>query len=259
VITFSILGGGNLGVNLTYALSSKGYRFKYVYKKSKFKIYSSNIEKSLKKIVLNSDVFFLSVQESRIEDLVKEIENVGNLSEKIFFHTSNSLTSDELIPLKEKGALVASFSPLQTFSSFYNDEDIFKSVCFLFEGDGEALKTAKKISSDLGAHCMEVEKSLKIYFHIGAVASSNFLNSLMRFADIQIKKGGGNDYKILLPLVRQTLNNIEKNGLEMSLTGPADRKENEIILKHMELLSGEDKKLYEILTNLLSSNGGYFS
>jgi len=252
VINFSVLGGGNLGVNLAYSLSLKDYNFKYIYKKSKFEIYSSNIEKSLKKIILGSDVLFISVQESKIKDLVEKIETIGGLSGKIFFHTSNSLTSDELTPLKIKGALIASFSPLQTFPDFYKNKDIFNKIYFLFEGDKKAFEMAEKISSDLGAFCLKVEKNLKTYFHIGAVASSNFFNSLLRFADIQIKKGGGSDYRILLPLIRQTLNNIEKNGLKISLTGPASRKESEIISKHIELLNGDNKQLYKLLTNLLS-------
>ena len=120
--TFSVIGAGNLGSNLIFALRGSQYSFKYIYNRSKYPLFSSHIEASLEKVISGSDVIFISVQESGISEAVNEIGSMKNLSGKIFFHTSNSLTSDELIPLRDKGGIVASFSPLQTFPEFTKDD-----------------------------------------------------------------------------------------------------------------------------------------
>ncbi len=257
MISFSVIGAGNLGANLIYSLQKSGDQLISIYKKSKYPQFKEKVENDLEKVISLSNVVFISVQESRIDDIVSEIASLHNLSGKIFFHTSNALTSDEMLLLKEKGGLIASFSPLQTFPDFKGDPDVFNGVYFLSEGDGVALKTADKIAGELNAFNLVVDKSTKVFFHIGAVISSNFLNSLMKFSDIQVKKGGDFNYKILLPLIKQTLRNIENIGLDKALTGPVKRGESEIVKKHLEMLDGKEKDLYELLNGLIPVRSEY--
>jgi len=252
VTSFSIIGAGNLGTTLAHSLSEKGYHFKYTYNKSKYPVFNPKREKNLEKIVAGSDIIFISVQESGIKKVVDELVTQKDLSGKIFLHTANSLTSEELAPLKCKGGHTGSFSPLQTFSGFTGEVEVFNGVCFLSEGDQEAMAAAEGLAEALNAFNLRVDRSTKAFFHIGAVISSNFLNSLLRFADRQIKKGGDSDYRVLLPLVRQTLKNIEEQGLKDSLTGPASRGESGIIEAHLKLLKGREKELYILLNGLLS-------
>lgn len=252
MISYSVIGAGNLGASLIHSLPEKGYKLKYIYKKSKYSQFDRKIGNDLKRIVSVSDVIFISVQESGIKDVVSEIATLENITDKMFFHTSNSLTSDEMEPLKKQGGIVASFSPLQTFPDFIENIDLFKGVYFLSEGDPEALETADKIAEDLKANILKVDQKTKMFFHIGAVISSNFLNSLIRFSDNQIKKGGDYNYKILLPLMKQTLKNIENKGLEEALTGPVSRGESEIVSRHLDKLKGKEKELYKLLNGLIS-------
>lgn len=250
--SFSIIGAGNLGANLAHSLRNRGYTFNYIYKKSKYPDFNPMKENDLEKIVSGSDIIFISVQESRIGAVVKELTSVKDLSGKIFLHTANSLTSEELHPLKQKGGHTGSFSPLQTFSRFSAEVDIFKGVYFLCEGDRSAMEAAESMAEALNSLTVKVDRPTKAFFHIGAVISSNFLNSLLRFADLQVKKGGGCDYRVLLPLVRRTLKNIEEQGLEKSLTGPVSRGESGVIETHLTLLEGKEKELYALLNGLLS-------
>ncbi len=252
MISYSVIGAGNLGANLIHALPEKEYELKYVYKRSMYPRFVKKVENDLEKIVSESEVIFISVQESNIKDVVSEISFLENISNKIFYHTSNSLTSGEMEILREGGGMVASFSPLQTFPDFKENVDLFKGVYFLSEGDSGALKVADKIAGDISAFNLRVDKKTKVYFHIGAVISSNFLNSLIRFSDLQIKKGGDFNYEILLPLVKQTLKNIEREGIDKALTGPASRGESEIIKKHLEHLDGKEKELYKLLNKFIS-------
>ena len=252
MIFYSVVGAGNLGASLIHALPGNCYELKYIYKKSKYPQFDWKIENDLEKIVSLSDVIFISVQESGIKDVVSEISTLEDITDKIFFHSSNSLTSDVLEPLRERGGIVASFSPLQTFPGFEENIDLFKGVNFIYEGDPEAVETAEKIAGDLNAYILKVDRKTKMFFHIGAVISSNFLNSLIRFSDLQIKKGGDYNYKILLPLVKQTLKNIESKGIDAALTGPVSRGESEIVSRHLDMLEGKEKELYKLLNEFIS-------
>jgi predicted short-subunit dehydrogenase-like oxidoreductase (DUF2520 family) len=162
-----------------------------------------------------------------------------------------------LASLQEKGARVASFSPLQTFPvySAKTREDVFNGIYFLVEGDQRAVNLARQVAADLGAYVLAVDKSEKIYFHIAGAASCNFLIAVLRLAESQLKKVGTHDIKILLPLIKQTLKNVESRGLEASLTGPVNRKEMGIVKKHLEVLekNPDEAALYKALSEFLSS------
>ncbi len=254
--TFSIIGAGNLGANLATALGTREYRLKHIYKKSKFDHFADYVNNDIEQVVKESDIIFISTQESKIRETADFVARHSKPAGKFFFHTSNSLASDELHSLKEKGGLTASFSPLQTFPGFAPGEndllEIFKGIYFLVEGDSLALKVADEISSLLGAFTIQVEKEDKVHIHTAAVASANFLIALMRFARQQLEKCQG-DYKIniMLPLVKQTLHNIEKKGLDAALSGPARRREKQVLQKHLSLLDEKETIFYNTLTEYL--------
>ncbi len=262
-----MVGAGNLGSHLAYALKAKGYPPPAIYKKAKYPGFENHIEADIQKLIKDSQVVFICTQESRIDEAVTDIAAHTNPAGKIFFHTSNSLTSDRLLPLKEKGALVASFSPLQTFPPFSGPSasaaGVFRGIYFLTEGDPEATETAAALCNDLGARLLKVEKETKMYFHIAAVCACNFLVSLLQLSQNQlhkVKQPDKNlappDINMLMPLIRQTLDNIETRGLAASLTGPAKRRETGIIDKHLALLEGDEKELYQKLTQFLFSSAG---
>jgi predicted short-subunit dehydrogenase-like oxidoreductase (DUF2520 family) len=270
-LKFSIIGAGNLGTRLIHALlaapaeggdgdNERRYELKHLYKKSKYDYYSSSIVNDIEPVIQEADIIFICTQESKIQAAVEEAAAASNPNGKIFFHTSNCLTSDELLPLKLKGAHIASFSPLQTFPAIEPGKEIelnpFKGIYFLAEGDNEALQAAREIAGDLGSKMLIVNKDKKIYYHIAAVCASNFLIAILKLAERQLHKAGepaqpAPGIEILFPLIRQTLENVASRGVDESLTGPFKRKEKAIIRKHLEELEADEAALYIALTGFL--------
>ena len=264
---FSILGAGNLGTYLAHALVDSGFALTGIYKKSKFNQFPQHVTNDAVAMTAQSDFIVIAAQESKIEEAAKMMAETTNPKGKIFFHTCNGMTSQQLKSLKDEGAFTASFSPLQTFPAFpvsgagksgkSDISGVFDDVCFLAEGDPEALVLAKEIAAALNAVVRYVESEKKIFYHIAGVAASNFLISILKLAERQLNNakmpGETVSIKDLLPLVRQTLNNVEARGVEASLTGPFKRKEMGIIAKHLEKLDNpDDKVLYNALTHYLS-------
>ncbi|MFC2155162.1 Rossmann-like and DUF2520 domain-containing protein [Acidobacteriota bacterium] len=254
---FSLIGAGKVGANLIYSLVKKGYDFRYTYKKTKYENFAHRLSEDIGLIVQESDFIFIATRESQIAEAADIIARQADPAGKFFFHTSNSLTSDQLRPIKEKGGFTASFSSLQTFVDFCPEIDLFKGIYFLTEGDDRALQAAKEIADKLEAHILVVDKEEKNYLHIAAVSSSNFLISILKFAESQLKKcdrpGRDRDYdiRIMLPLIKQTLKNVEKKGVYASLSGPLKRKEFDILEKHLSLLTQDEAAFYRTLTGYL--------
>ncbi len=248
---FSIIGAGNLGVNLIYYLNnSDKYNLKYVYKKSKYDLFEDKLCDNIEGLIDESDIIFISTQESGIKDVVKEIvKTKKRINNKYVFHTSNSLGSDELMELKNNGFFIGAFSPVQTFSTFYKVNP-FNGVFFLYEGDKEGENLSKSIANELNAEVKFVGKEEKLFYHIAAIGSSNFVISVLKFAR---RVYGKEDYeRIFFPLLKKTIDNILEKGIDESLTGPAKRGEKELIQRHKELLKDIDREIYDLLTKNLT-------
>lgn len=252
---FSVIGAGRVGLNLSQALQKKGFQLQYIFKKALNNKYPAHITKDISKLVQDSDFIFICVQESKIGPLAELVSTETAPLGKIFFHTANSLTSDELLPLRLAGAAVASFSPLQTFIRFQEDEELFSGVTFLLEGDEAAVRLAGRIAVQLKARTLAVPKQDKVYFHMAAIAAANFLIANLKFAERQLDRTTAKPgLDILFPLVEQTFHNIKKYGWRKSLSGPLKRGETGLLKKHESLLSGSEKKIYRLLLQYLQEN-----
>jgi predicted short-subunit dehydrogenase-like oxidoreductase (DUF2520 family) len=103
-----------------------------------------------------------------------------------------------------------------------------------FEGAGaavagstpEALAVATDLAERLGMTPFEIDDEGRAAYHAAASVASNFLVTLQEAAEA-IAAGAGLDRgdarELLMPLVRQTLENVAELGPEAALTGPVAR------------------------------------
>lgn len=252
-LNIAIIGFGNLGSHLYHALKNSG------------KVNITGIVKTGRNrippaAVNNTDVIFITTQDTKIRTAVKSLAKF-KLKGKYIYHTSGSLTSDELKPLAVKGAITGSFHPVQTFEAqAKKDNDRFRNIYIAIEGDAKAVKRAKEISGMLGAKSIIIPKEEKALHHICCVIASNFTATLMRLIEKtgermkstrkQIQKNGFNKaefFSIYKPLAVQTLENIASRGAVKSLTGPIERNDLETIKKHLNSISYELLPIYILL------------
>lgn len=242
-----IIGFGKLGSNLYYALKGKkGIRLTAA-KSSREKLRADEIN--------TADVIFICTRDSQIPAAVKQIASSGTaLKKKIIFHTSGSLTSDELKILSAKGAHTGSFHPVQTFEKrVRNDAGRFNEIYIALEASPAAKKAGTAIGRLLGAKAFTIKLENKVYHHICCVIASNFLTALNRQIEkIISKKIRINGFKnlsffnIYMPLAMQSLKNIAKHGTIESLTGPFERNDLVTIEKHLNALSKGSKDVLSV-------------
>lgn len=198
------------------------------------------------------ELIFITVSDDAIEEVARRLSKLnGDFNARTFVHCSGILSADSLEPLKSKGATVASFHPLQTFTSHTQPDD-FKDINFTMQGDEEAFPVLKELAQRLGAEAFEVTKEQKFHLHASATMASNYLTTLLDASVETGSRGGLTDDQVrkgLLPLIRTTLKNNEIHSSAEALTGPIKRGDIDTIEKHLTLLDDnpELRDLYCVL------------
>lgn len=240
----SIIGVGRLGGALALALSRKGYSIEnLVARKSETaeKI-AENIEPKPQILaseetrrLAGAEIIFITTQDSEIESVAAGL--AGSLPDKPFvFHTSGSLSSQVLRRLSEAGFKVGSIHPLVSVSDSFFGAEKFKDVFFCLEGETEAVAVGEKIVRDLQGKPFAVETKFKTLYHASAVTASGHVTALISLAVEMLAACGltlEEAQEILLPLVKSTIENLEKQTPSQALTGTFARADTETMKKHI--------------------------
>jgi len=165
-------------------------------------------------------------------------------------HTSGGSSIKALKTNGNKGV----FYPLQTFSKEQNID--FKSIPICLETENkEDLILLKKLANIISNNVFMIDSEQRKYLHIAAVFTNNFVNHLYKMGfDICIENNIS--YEALYPLIQETAQKIMHTKPDNIQTGPALRNDKIIIEKHLNLLSGEKNKIYQLLTESIQATYG---
>jgi predicted short-subunit dehydrogenase-like oxidoreductase (DUF2520 family) len=168
------------------------------------------------------------------------------------FHTSGSISSEILINLQDKGCKTASFHPLVSISDSILGAERFADAYFCLEGDDEAVTVGKTIVTDLRGKAFSIETKHKPLYHASAVTACGHFVALFSVAIEMLKDCGLNvetSQKILLPLVKSTVENLQTQTPAQALTGTFARTDTETLQKHLDSLK-TNRELLEIYSIL---------
>lgn len=256
----TIIGTGSLGGVLSQACSDAGFSIQSIYNRSQPGLDKVEARKKAKysgkfptdKSALG-EVTFITVPDRTIKEVADQLAGLSDdFSNHFFVHCSGTKSSGELDSLKAKGAKVASFHPLQTFSASSGPNDL-KNIYFDVEGDAEAVSFLKGLAKWWQSETVEITPEAKPYFHASAVVASNYLVALLAAAsDIAALGGMGKSAarKALIPLVQKTLkNSAEAEELPAVLSGPIARGDASTVAEHIALLKKAPhlQRLYKVM------------
>lgn len=255
----TIIGVGGLGSSLAKALSAAGIPVKSLYNRTADKARKLAVDLNIN--VSGSfpsddhelgDLIFITVADGAIQDVANRLaDTTDDLSKKTIVHCSGNESAIILADLKSKGGSIASFHPLQTFTTQSEPSD-FEDIYFSLQGDKSAFPQLKQLAKQIGANTLEVTENQKSHLHVAAVLASNYLNTLLEAA---VETASAGDLapekakKALMPLVKRTLRNIEAQSFEEALSGPIKRGDIQTIGNHLDLLKNQPELLllYRIL------------
>jgi predicted short-subunit dehydrogenase-like oxidoreductase (DUF2520 family) len=243
----AIIGAGKLGTHLGYALSQKGHRIAAISDKSlsaaqesqRFIGQGEYVDDN-RSAARNGQWIILTLPEDVVESVVEELtDSEIEWKEKFVFHCSGLLTTEYLMPLEKRGALVASIHPVQSFPQKKPNLKSFEGIYFGLEGNRDALELAIKIVRQLGGQHFILEAQNKPLYHAACSMASNFLATLLDTAKELLSKASLDDSiasQVLMPLVQGTLQNVKKFDASTALTGPIVRGDEESIARHIQAL-----------------------
>jgi len=247
MIDIAIIGAGRLGTTLGRALAAKGHKITALTCRRKASAEESRAIIGQGRALTDNAaaarmarVIFLSLPDEVITGVVSRLaRNRVDWPGKTVFHTSGLLPAQVLEPLRERGASVASFHPVQSFPRKTTRPGHFRGISFGLEGDRNALALAGAFVRRLGGHALIIPEGTKPFYHAAFSFASNFLVVLLDAATRLLEEAQIPEDKaarMLLPLVQGTLHNVKEFDTTAALTGPLVRGDVASVRAHLEAL-----------------------
>lgn len=196
--------------------------------------------------LMPADVFMLAVPDAALAETAERLSRSHVLDERTtVFHCSGAQSSALLAPCAEQGAHIASVHPLLSFADPIQVVRDFRCHCSI-EGDAAAVSMLSVAFAQIGAQIVQIPTEAKLRYHASAVIASNYLVTLMEQA-LQAIEGAGltreQGRELLLPLMHQTLGNLDRLEPRDALTGPAARGDWALVEAQQNTLDAIDPRL----------------
>lgn len=248
----TIIGSGNVATILSKVFVNKGFSINQVFSKSKI-----NAEILIKKLASNqqikatdniaeiddiSDIYIVCVK----DDAIATVVNQFLFKDKLIVHTSGSVDITVFNGFNQFGV----FYPLQTFSKDKNTD--FANVPFCIEGNtNQTTQLLIDLATSISNKVYEINSEQRKTLHLAAVFACNFTNYMYSIAE-EITTKNNINFEVLKPLIQETAKKIEFQLPKEAQTGPAKRKDQQTIAKHLAMLENNpNKELYQLITELI--------
>lgn len=234
----SIVGFGKVGKVLYHYFSQKGVQIEQVFVRE-----ITELQKVHPVIPFSDDIFILKavdlilicVQDDHIPDIIQKIPKTQALA-----YTSGSV---ELTAFEEN---VGVFYPLQSFAHL--PDDAIPHIPILLEAKNPRFyKQLEEFALRFFNTCHSMSSDDRKQMHIAAVIANNFTNHLVHLAQRHCEENDI-DFNLLKPLLLETSKKWMTHPAFDLQTGPAKRGDHKTIEQQQEMLSLEQKDLYDVLT-----------
>jgi len=244
-----IIGAGNVASHLAKALHAAQLQIVQVWSyhhKNAVELANQVDAKAIEKLAeldLQADVCLIAVKDDAISEIANELAGFKGL----IAHTSGAANLNVFAAGFENYGV---FYPLQTFSK--SKKINFSNIPICLEANSDvALQLLKSLGHKLSNTVKEVDSEKRKVLHLAAVFACNFTNHLYALAE-EILAANAIDFDIIRPLISETASKVQEAlPLEVQ-TGPAVRRDEVTLSKHIELLQ-KQPQLLEIYKTLSES------
>lgn len=251
----SIIGAGRVGTALAFSLRNAGFAI--------FGVASRRLDEAAKlahavgcprftedpcEVVHDAKIVFITTPDREIAGVCEKIAPYIRKG-TLLIHTSGALSSKTLDPAKISGAVCLSMHPCQSFSDISTAPQRLTGCYFSLEGDEQAVKKGKRLAKRMNCRSFTLRSSEKMIYHIACSVASNYVVVLIEKALSAFEKIGVNSdkaLKIIMPLLKGTVSNMEIFGVEDALTGPIERGDVATIEEEMGIIRSQIPELTSI-------------
>ncbi len=237
-----IVGAGRLGSALAIALRSAGYRVAAISSRSAESaarlaglLPGARSYATAQAVADAADLVFLTVPDGCIEAAAAAVHW---RAEQFVVHCSGAGSPDLLSAAAAAGGHIGVFHPLQTFPDYDAAGRLAGSYVGV-QGEDATACVLVEAAHALRMHPIRLQRGQEALYHAGAVMVCNYLVTLASLAtDLWEPLGLGRQdaLRALLPLIRGTVDNLERYGLPDAVTGPIARGDARTVARHLEAL-----------------------
>jgi predicted short-subunit dehydrogenase-like oxidoreductase (DUF2520 family) len=268
--TIAIIGPGRAGSALGRALHAAGYAIVAIGGRNPENV--RNLAEELGARACQSpattfdlaDLTILAVPDDVILPLAAQmVESLCSSAGKAAVHLSGAQDRSALRPLAEQGSLrTGVFHPLQTFRRGPEAVANVAGTYFGIDADAPLRDQLMQLARDLRGHPFDLAGVDRALYHAAAVFAANYPITLLAEA-ITLATAAGLDGETAGPgmtaLLAGAVNNLRGLAPADAITGPASRRDEGTIARHLEALKRDPElqRLYQLLaerTKQLNSN-----
>ena len=240
-----IIGSGNVATSLAHGLAAHCHVAQIYSRRLEHAraladaVGCPNVTSDLQALVADADAYIIAVSDDAIADVIAATPDNGAL----WVHTSGS----KPIGLFEgHRARYGVMWPMQSFSKQVVTP--LDEVHFFVEGnDSTTQNDVMALGGLLSNHVIPADSEQRRWLHVASVFSCNFANHLWALAD-ELLTNQGLPFEALKPLIRTTVEKLDRLSPAESQTGPAVRHDTQVIANHLAMLDGDKRDIYRLMT-----------
>jgi predicted short-subunit dehydrogenase-like oxidoreductase (DUF2520 family) len=199
---------------------------------------------ALRDIPSGTGIVFIATPHDAIVGVARALSRLDHLDFRHLSacHTSGIHTAAALDTLKERGATVFSFHPLQTFPRGFSPAKILphgRGIFYGVDGTPSGVRMARMLAKELGGKVVIIPPEMRALYHAACVAASNHLTTVLWVVEQIFKRVRGDQarvFPVFRPIVEAALSNIGRSSPAEALSGPIVRGGIETVTRHFELL-----------------------
>jgi predicted short-subunit dehydrogenase-like oxidoreductase (DUF2520 family) len=225
-----IIGKGNVATNLEHAFKKKCIDCQMV-----------SSREGLDKIP-QANVYIYAVRDEVLAEVAAQV--VGK-EKSLHLHTSGSMPISIFGTDKPHAGV---FYPFQTFSKTHIIED-FSKIPVFFEARGiDDISAVYSLALTITSHVYETTQHDRERLHIAGVYACNLTNLMYTLAS-ELLANTHIPFTALLPLIDETAAKVHTISPRDAQTGPARRKDNNVMSHHKALIASKElRQIYELLS-----------
>ena len=249
-----LIGAGNVATHLGVALKRNGHEIIQIYSRTEASASALSerlgapFTTSMDEVFPGADIYVVSVKDAVLQDLLPSV--VKGREGALFVHTAGSMPMDVWKGIATRYGVLY---PMQTFSK--SREVDFNSVSFFVEAlEKDDLQMLVDLASSLTPKVYKATSEQRMSLHVAAVFACNFTNHMYAMSAKLLEKYGM-PFDAMLPLIDETARKVHELSPMDAQTGPAIRRDENVMNKHLSLLSDEPmlQEVYEMISKSIQS------
>ncbi len=250
--TVSLVGSGNIAHWLVYALKKADVDIRQIYsrqldhaKELATKADADAID-SLRDLLPDSDLYIFSVKDDSYETLLSQLPFRLPLA----VHTAGSLSIRIFEPYADSYGILYPYQSLNKKMDFANVEVPLSVESNDKMVENELFAFAGRLSSTVQL----MGEAQRLVLHRAAIFGCNFTNAMYAIA-YDILRENNIEWRMILPLLENTLDKVKTMNPHDAQTGPAKRGDQNIIRMHQEALQDERlREIYRLMSDYIMRN-----